>query len=376
MKNIILFSTLFVASAAAFAQSEDGYRLTLEMLNGRTASYNVDNIDEITFGEIQPFKVAVNEGDKVYGQTYSTEEGGVTVVNWPQHSGAQPVLEHAIRTVGFDGEGLTGYDYVVKFSYYCDVPVHKVELRLVQNGQLIFPWAINGDTKGNSHCIMTGTDTSSPGGEWKELTYDVSRAWEKVGFNQSKNKGQDMSVQLSLDGGTAKAQTFKIKDLQILPRAACFCPEVNLDIRITDAYGETYTDIEGGKKIVLPGKWNNNGTIQNIPEHVAWAVVPYPLPHTDYTLSFSYKVDVPLKSVWDFLFYGDWSAAGADRLIDDAPLTNEWKEVKVNCKDQFTNFNFWGVRIDKDQIRINFNPVTEGEPMTIEIKDVKLIPNL
>ncbi len=372
MKKIILLSTLLVA-AAAFAQSED-YMLILKMTDGRTSSFNVYDIEEMTFGEIQPIKVAVNENDKGYGQTYTTD-GGVTVINWPQHSDAQPVLEHAIRTVSLDGDGLTGYDYVVKFSYYCDVPVHKVELRMVQNGQLIFPWAINGDTKGNSHCIMTGTDTSSPGGEWKELTYDVSRAWEKVGFSQSKNKGQDMSVQLSLDGGTAKPQTFKIKDLRILPRTSKYCPEVNLDIRTTPAYGETYTDIDGGIKIDFPAQWNDNGTMKNLPEHVAWVSVPYLLPHTDYTLSFSYKVNVPLQSVWDFLFYGDYSNAGADRQIDAAPLVNEWKEVKVNCKDQFTNFNFWGVRIEKDQIRINFNPVTESEPMTLEIKDVKLIPN-
>lgn len=361
-KGFLILSALVVASSA-FAQTES-MRMSLKLLNGQTVSYNVDDIDEITFKE-EKYAVSVNTNNETDGRTYTTEEDGTTVVYWDTTA-----PEYAIRTVGFDGDGfMTGYDYVVSFSYWSENPVKTVEIRMVQNGGLLFPWQGNEPAYNElAHCVRTGSDSSAEGGEWKHLTFDVSRAWEKVGFNQSKNRLQDLCIQIVFDNNDPKvAQTFKVKDLQITPRVAQNLPEINLSY---GTYGEggdgsTMTEIENGYKFEFAADKNS---------HELYFVRPYVMPNCDYTLSFSYRVDYQMGAIWAHPLF-PYVAFVGDLLLDDAPVVNEWKEVKVNLNDAFTAGHYWGVSREGAMLRMDFNPAIPGAPNTIEIKDIKLIPN-
>lgn len=371
MKKILLLSSVLVA-AAAFAQTTDSYRLNLKLVNGQSASFKVEDIEEITFDEDKPITLAVDQTKTDSGRTYTTDEDGVTVVYWDTTA-----PEHAIRTVSFDGDGcLTGYDYVVTFSYWSENPVSNVELRMVQNGSLLFPWKV-GDNMDLAHCVRPGSDTSSQGGEWKELTFDVSRAWEIVEFNQSKNRLQDLCIQIDFRDYNTVAQTFKVKDFHILPRVAESLPEVALPYTsIGEAYGRTVSDIEGGFKVEFPGQYQaGDGSMANIPAHEVWVKAPYVLPNCDYTLSFSYKVDTDIKPIRAYLFHADFSAADGGTVLDEAPVKDQWKEIKVNMKDAFTALSYWGVKQAGELIRLDINPVADGTPINIEIKDAKLVPN-
>lgn len=366
MKKTYSFILFLLAASTAFAQSEQ-VKLSIKLLNGTTATYNVDDIEEITFQEEQPISLTVDQTRTTEGRTYATDEDGAAVIYWDTTAPA-----HSVRTLSFD-EGLPGYDYVVTFSYWSENPVSSVELRMIKDDMLLFPWTVDGNTD-NAHCVRNGADTSAQGGEWKTATFDVHSAWEILGFNQSKENGQNVAIQVAFEQGNSVAQTFKVKDFKILPRVPGLVPEVNLAYTKVDGAenGRTVTEIEGGYKIDFPAQFNG----ANLDSHEIWLKSPqYLLPNCDYTLSFSYKVDTDINPVWSALFRGNWSAAGGDKEIVAAPVKDQWQEVKVNMKDTFTSFSFWGVRMADELIRLNFHPTVNGTPISIEIKDMKLIPN-
>lgn len=367
MKKILLLSSLLVA-ANAFAQTDDTYTMKLELASGRVVSYPVDNVANITFEVTQPLTPEYNTDDDYNSKTFS-KDGDITIVNWPVNSDATPVPEYTIDTKGIPG-GIADYNCIVKFSYWSDSPVGSIELRMVQNGSLVFPYG--------HHCVSTGYDTGSQGGEWKELIFDVSRAWESTAFTQDLNKGQYARIQVNFAQGNSVTHQLKIKDFEILPRISKYCTEVFPTFAANDGYGQTCTDIEGGKKIVIPAQFNNGGTMVDVPEHVVWAYMPFPIPHPDYTLSFSYKIEgegFSMVNVADHLFRGDSDAADSGCILDSTPVMGEWETVSINMKDAFTNFDYWALKRTNERIRLEFNPSVNGREMTISIKDLKLIPN-
>lgn len=207
---------------------------------------------------------------------------------------------------------------------------------MVQNGALLFPWQSSEPVFNElAHCVRSGSDASSTGGEWKQLTFDVSRAWEKVGFNQSKNRLQDLCIQITFDNNEPKvAQSFKVKDLQIVPRIARNLPEINLSYCTYDVGdGSIMTETGNGYKFEFGADKST---------HEIFFERPYVMPNCDYTLSFSYKVDYQMSAIWAHPLFPYVAFAG-DLLLDGAPAVNEWKEVKVNLNDAFTSGHYWGV---------------------------------
>ncbi len=221
MKNLLPSAIIMLSSAVAFAQAP--YKMQIELKDGSNVQYKVDDISQVTFdNSANPtFTLAYKDGqNQGYGiQVSGPDNEGIYTMTIPANA-----PERVIWTEGLEN-GIPDANYKLTFSYCSTVAIGEAKCVLFNS---TMGWYDAGSGLVTSAeepgCAWPGTpfiwyrDTQAAANEWKEISFDLSKAIASVNWNLNGKKNESIRLGFDLPAGAAAEDfTLKIKNLKLEP---------------------------------------------------------------------------------------------------------------------------------------------------------------
>lgn len=211
-----------LSSAVAFAQSP--YKMQIELKDGTNVQYKVDDISQLTFDNTAnpTFTIVYNDEQN---KSYDIQVSGPDTENIYTLTIPANAPERVVWTNGIP-QGLPAANYKLTFSYCSSVAIGEAKAVLF-NGGMDWYDASKGMITSSEEpgCAWPGTpfiwyrDTQAAANEWKEISFDLSKAIASVNWNMNGKTGERIRIGFDLTPGFTPTEnyTIQIKDLKLEP---------------------------------------------------------------------------------------------------------------------------------------------------------------